>query len=127
MSEARADIESLMARATAEDWSWLEAVEEKFGVKTPEQRRAKEQAAENRRSLARAAAKIFSTPEGAAVLEMLVDTSLLRTVFVTQLGIDPQQTLAYGAFREGQNALVFQLLRLIAEGRGEAQPPAREG
>lgn len=71
------------------------------------------------------AARLFSTPEGEALLEHLCDAVLRRPVFVTQLGIDPQQALMFGAFREGQAAAVFYLLSLIAAGRGE-QEPSRE-
>lgn len=71
-----------------------------------------------------AAARMFEG-EGEALLEHLCDVALRRPVFVTQLGIDPQQALLYGAFREGQAAMIYYLLQLIAEGRSE-QAPSRE-
>lgn len=72
------------------------------------------------------AARKLGDADGEALLEHLCDVMLRRPVFVTQLGVDPQQALMFGAFREGQAAAIFYLLALVAEGRSE-QPPTREG
>lgn len=72
------------------------------------------------------AARLFGSRDGEDLLEALCDACLRRPVFVTQIGVDPMQALAYGAFREGQAAAVYLLLAWIAEGRSE-QAPNREG
>lgn len=78
------------------------------------------------RKVREAAARIAATADGADLLEALCDATLRRPVFVTQFGVDPQQALLMGAFREGQNAAIFMLLAWIAEGRSE-RPVNREG
>ena len=73
-----------------------------------------------------AAARLFDTPDGRAVLEYLCDATLRRPTFIAHLGLEPMKAYGHGVFREGQNSAVYLLLSLIAEGRGE-QPIAREG
>lgn len=68
------------------------------------------------------AAAIFGTIEGRRVLEWLCDVTVRRPMWIMNVS-DP---LLYAAMREGQNAIVYILLRLIAEGRKE-QPPERQG
>ncbi len=68
------------------------------------------------------AAAIFGTVEGKRVLEWLCDVTVRRPIWIMNVS-DP---LPYAAMREGQNAIVYILLRLIAEGRKE-QPPQRQG
>lgn len=113
-------LEDLMRGAASADWSWFEDVEKRMGQQPSTETEAL------RSRLAAAASRIFDTDDGRLVLQTLVDVTLLRSIFVTQIGIDPMQAYAFGAFREGQNALATQLLRLIAEGRGEAPPQPRE-
>ncbi len=83
-------------------------------------------ALEAQQHIAQAAARLFASDDGRTVLEWLCDVTLRRPVFMTQLGLDPMQAHVHGAFREGQNALVFAIMAAMAEGRQE-QPPQREG
>ncbi len=68
------------------------------------------------------AAAIFGTVEGWRVLEWLCDITVRRPIWIMNVS----EPLSYAAMREGQNAIVYTLLRLIAEGRKE-QPPQRQG
>lgn len=68
------------------------------------------------------AAAIFGTVEGRRVLEWLCDVTVRRPMWIMNVS----EPLTYAAMREGQNAIVYILLRLIAEGRKE-QPPQRQG
>ena len=76
-----------------------------------------------RRQIAACAAQVFATDEGRVVLEFLFDATLRRPVFMPGLG---PEGLVYAAHREGQNAVVWQIVQAIAEGRCEI-PPNREG
>lgn len=114
-------LQALQASAAAGGWDWLEAAEKRIFGKAPAALTA-----EARQRLAEATARIFNSPDGAILLEAMLDRTLRRIVFVTQLGVDPQQALLHGAFREGQNALAAEILRLKAEGEKVAPPPPRE-
>lgn len=81
---------------------------------------------EEAKSVRAAAARLFDTADGRAVLEYLCDATLRRPTFIAQIGLDPMKAYGHGVFREGQNSAIYLLLSLIAEGRGE-QPVAREG
>ena len=72
------------------------------------------------------AARLFAGAEGEELLEALCDAVIRRPMFITQMGLPPDQVLAMGQFREGMSASIFLLLTWIAEGRSE-QPPQREG
>lgn len=79
--------------------------------------------AQARSQIAACAAHVFATDEGRVVLEFLFDATLRRPVFLPGLG---PEGLVYAAHREGQNAIVWQIVQAIAEGRAEI-PPNREG
>lgn len=119
--QALSDMERL---AQGQDWSMFDALDPavRSGV---DPRIAEEEDKLKRQRISAAAAKIFSTPEGELVLETILDKTLRRTTYFAMLGIDPMQAAMFGAFREGQNALMTEILRLVAEGRGEPQPPQR--
>jgi hypothetical protein len=117
-------LNDMMRLASGQDWSMFDALDPavKDGV---DPRIAKQEQELERQRISSAAARIFSTPEGELVLDAILDKTLRRTCYFAMLGIDPGQVAMFGAFREGQNALVTEILRLIAEGRGEPQPPQR--
>jgi len=117
-------VEDLISSAKNADWSWFEKLEVQFGGGAAREKQLEVEA--RRRELAGAAARVYDTPDGQLLIQSFVDATLLRQVFVTQLGVDPMQAYAYGAFREGANAFVTQLLKLIAEGQSEPAPPSRE-
>lgn len=54
------------------------------------------------------------------LLEWLCDITLRRPVFLPTLGPD---ALAFVAHREGQNLIVWELLRAVAEGQAEPLQP----
>lgn len=117
-------LNDMMRMASGQDWSMFEALDP--AVKDGVDPRIAEQEQElERQRICAAAAKIFSTPEGELVLETILDKTLRRTTYFAMLGMDPGSVAMFGAFREGQNALVTEILRLVAEGRGEPKPPQR--
>jgi hypothetical protein len=58
-----------------------------------------------------------------AAIEWLCDISLRRPVHLPMLGAEGQ---LYAAHRDGANALAWQIIQAIAEGRDQP-PPMREG
>ncbi len=122
-------IEALLSAAKRDDWGGLNELMAQFGA-DPQKREAQARdkaAQEARRAKYLAAlAAVFSTDEGALVLDELCDGTLRRIAFHTQIGIDPRQALLNGAFREGQNSVVAALLKDLAEVLGDAFPPAKE-
>lgn len=115
-------IDAMMDKLMAQGWDF-------FGDKLTEtldtsSRRAwsSEFEAEAKRRAGDAAA-LFATREGREILEWLCDITVRRPIWVMNLG---SEALTYAAMREGQNAIIYTLMKLIAEGRKE-QPPEREG
>lgn len=117
-------LSKMIQMAQAQDWSAFDALDPALRSEVDPRVAAQEEDLKRQR-IAAAAAKIFTSPEGELVLETILDKTLRRSSFFAMLGIDPMQVAMFGAFREGQNALVTEILRLIAEGRGEPQPPQR--
>ena len=74
--------------------------------------------------LGKDAAALFETRQGRAVLEWLCDVTVRRPAWF--FGLPRDQADLYMAMREGQNGLLFTLLKLIASGR-EEKPPQRQG
>lgn len=68
--------------------------------------------------IAAAAARLAENQDFVWLMEFMADQTLRRVAFVTSgYGFDPAQVALYGSFREGQNAAVFLMFKLIAEGR----------
>ena len=114
------DLQSIIGGAAKGGWDW-------FDQANPEVKRALDvdqaREAEDARSIASAWARFADSPDGRKALERLFDTTLRRTVFFVQLGLDPQSMAVFGAFREGQNALAHEIARQIALGNQEAVKP----
>lgn len=83
---------------------------------------ASEDAAERLR-VARAAARLWADETYRPLIEWLLDTTLRRPISIWGLG---EAKSEYIDRREGANSVVWQLLRMVAEGRNE-EPPTREG
>lgn len=81
--------------------------------------RAKEQ-------VAALAAKLVTDPEWRPLVEWLLDISLRRPTVTMHLAGNRDMRDFHSNFREGQNSIVFLLLREAAVGRKE-RPPTREG
>lgn len=78
-------------------------------------------AAEEEQLITRAWAEMYRDPAGRKALELLFDSTLRRTVFFAGLGTDAQQVALFGVFREGQNALAYEIARLIKKGLGDEE------
>ncbi|MCG8273121.1 hypothetical protein MIC97_16605 [Aquamicrobium sp. NLF2-7] len=117
------DIESLISGAAASGWEWFDAADDKVKQRL-DVRRSLE--GEDARAVARAWAEFAATPGGAKALEAMHKATLGRTVFFVNLGLDPMSMAVFGAFREGQNALVHEIFRQIAKGRNEEGPAPRD-
>lgn len=74
--------------------------------------------------VAKAAARLFSSKEGRAVLEFLADKTVRALRMPMPLGVDAMQAYAHGQRREGQCDTFYLLLSLIAQ--GHEAPPAAE-
>lgn len=79
--------------------------------------------AAERAALAAAAARMAASDDGRLILDWLCARTLGRITFFAQGGMTMEQVAVPGLIREGMNQLVFELLRLVAEGRGETLPP----
>jgi hypothetical protein len=67
-------------------------------------------------------ARVFESDDGRKVLEHLCDITVRRPLWV--FGMPDGEK--YAALREGQNGLIWTILKLLAMGRMEL-PPYREG
>lgn len=122
---SRDTFESLVSGAASAGWEWFEKQEKLFADRS----KLLPDAREARQRLAEAAARLFASEDGLLVFGHIKAATLDRVTFVTQLGIEPNQALLYGAFREGQNALYVALAKLAHEGRqdpAETTPTRRE-
>lgn len=117
------DFEDLVTKAASAGWEWFDqhdkAIRERLDVR-------QSLGSENARAVARAWAEFAATPGGRKALEAMHAATLGRTVYFVNLGLDIQSMAVFGAFREGQNALVHEIFRQIARGREEAEPQPRE-
>lgn len=113
-------IEDLIEGAAAGGHEWFSAVDERIRSKL-ELKQAKD--SEDAKTIAAAWARFADEPDGRKALERLFDTTLRRTVFFVQLGLDPQSMAVFGAFREGQNAVAYEIARQIGLGNAEAVTP----
>ncbi len=76
--------------------------------------------------VAAAYARFFASADGQVILEHLCDVTVRQPTFISAIGIDPMQAYADGCRREGTNALVYYIMKMIAMGRSQV-PPQREG
>ena len=84
-----------------------------------EARRAAEIALAGQEAVARAAARLFSTPDGADVLQWLLDGTLRAPVAMQG---PREQAFDDALRREGANGVAWAVLRLIAKGREQPAP-----
>lgn len=127
MIDKHPTVADLIQTAAGGGWEWFDQMQNhlKLGAR-PKSEAEKARDADARRALAEGTARIFDSEDGAILLEHMVEATFRRIVFFTQLGVDPQQALLQGAFREGMCAIVAEILKLIAEGRQVAAPKTRE-
>lgn len=110
------EMEDILRGARSGGWEWFDELDPKVRDLV-EVKQAK--AEEDRRTIAQAWAEFSRTPGGRKALEHLFATTIDRTVFFVQLGLDPMSMAVFGAFREGQNALAHEIRRQIAAGSGD--------
>lgn len=113
-------LQDIISSAAKGGWDWFEKAD-------PEVKRALElkqaKDADDQKAVARAWARFARSSDGKKALEQLFDTTLRRTVFFASLGLDPMSMAVFGAFREGQNALAYEIARQIGLGNSEAVKP----
>lgn len=117
------NLEEIMSGAASSGWEWFDKVDPAIRDLV-EVKRAKD--GEDAKAIARAWAEFAATPGGEKALTFLFGTTIDRTVFFVQLGLDMASMATFGAFREGQNALAHEIRRQIAIGRGDDQPKPRD-
>jgi hypothetical protein len=113
-------MESLIADASRAGWDWFQSAD-------PTVQRAldvnQSKDAEDAKTIASAWSRFARSPDGRKAIERLFDTTLRRSVFFAQLGLDLNSMAVFGAFREGQNALAHEIARQIALGNAEKLKP----
>ena len=113
-------MEQIIGGAAKGGWDW-------FGALPDNVRQALDTAqakdAEDGRAIASAWARFHDSPDGRKALEALFDSTLRRTTFFVNLGLDPMSMATFGAFREGQNALAHEIARQIGLGMAEPVKP----
>lgn len=108
-------IEQMLRLARAEGWDFFK---QRMGVDPND--RASTPEADKMALIQADFRKVFATIEGHRVLEHLADITVRRPLWF--LGVPPE----YCHMREGQNALFFTILKILATAR-EENPPVREG
>src|SRR5574337_237162 len=105
-----------------EGWSFFEHPSD------PKKGAPKDAAAAERAERAAAnLARLFGSDPGFRdALEFLLEGTLRRALLIAPLELDPMKGYAYGQFREGQNACMWWILKLIAMGRKDPPEPSRE-
>ncbi|MFK0330901.1 hypothetical protein ACIQUB_07235 [Rhizobium sp. NPDC090275] len=113
-------MESLIADASRAGWDWFDqadpSVQQALNVNQSKQN-------EDDKAIALAWARFAKSSDGRKAIERLFDTTLRRSVFFAQLGLDLNSMAVFGAFREGQNALAHEIARQIALGNAEKIKP----
>lgn len=78
------------------------------------------EAQEKSKAIARAWANFADTVEGRLALETMLDVTIRRVKFHYQPGIGTEHVALSGVFREGQDALAWEIMRQVALGDGVA-------
>ncbi|WP_054782860.1 hypothetical protein [Pseudovibrio denitrificans] len=118
-------IAELMGNLQGDDWGSVDGLMNKFSADPKAKEKASQENRENQRRRTQylaALATVFSSEEGQLVLDELLNGTVRRIKFHTQLGIDPWQSHAYGCYREGQNSVVAMILKDLAEVGGGVAP-----
>lgn len=113
-------MEHIISNAGKGGWSWFQSADENVRKALETKQKL---AAEDASAIAHAWADFAATPGGRKALDHLFDTTLRRTVYFANLGVDIHSMAVWGAFREGQNALAQEIARQIGKGRNEEVKP----
>lgn len=114
------NFESIIASAGRDGWDFFKNVDP--NVKTALDVNQSKNTLDAK-TIASAWARFARSPDGRKAMEQLFDTTLRRTVFFVQLGLDPASMATFGSFREGQNALAHEIARQIGIGNQERVKP----
>lgn len=115
--------QDLIGGAAQGGWDWFDRADGEI-QKRLDVRRDLE--GEDAKAVARAWAEFSRTPGGEKALLALFNSTIRRTVFFVNLGLDPMSMAVFGAFREGQNALAEEIKRQIFKGLNEEAPKPRD-
>jgi len=110
----------VIEQAGAMGWDWFNQLP---AGATTANAAAKAQEIALTQRLAQACARLGDNADFVLLLEHLVDTTIMQPVQYVALGLPIDQTALNAARREGENALVWKILKLVREGR--AIPLAR--
>ena len=78
------------------------------------------EAQEKSKAIACAWANFAGTVDGKLALESMLDVTIRRVKFHYQPGMTPDQVALPGVFREGQDAIAWEIMRQVALGDGVA-------
>lgn len=115
------DMGRLIAQADSMGWEWFEHLAPGVSKGDP---KAIALAAVRSNRLAEACMRLAGNDDFKLLLEHFVDTTILQPLQYVALGLPIDQTALNAARREGENALVWKILKLIAEGRKMPVGPA---
>lgn len=119
-------IEDLIRGAQSGGWEWFKKFDEQMNARISGDRKPPDPGPDQAEAI-RAAWKAFAQSEGGKLaLQDLCDRTLNRATFLTHLGLPADQLAIYGAAREGQNAIVLAILRIISEDEAEHKKPTRK-
>lgn len=86
-------------------------------------RKARQVSSDARQTVAGAVLRTFSTPDGQRVLEYLVGGYIRRHEDITSMGLPMETAIQLHAAKDGAKTVVYDLLRLMQEGKN---PPAAQ-
>lgn len=112
MTQSRVEIEDIVSRL------------KEMGLSTDELEKQVDQTYESRAKLYASSQKfqkLFSTTNGQAVLELLMDQTLRRSTWMA--GDNAHVTMSYGLHREGQNSIMVWILKHLEI--AQAGPPKK--
>lgn len=104
----------LIAKADEMGWDWFGQLPGGAANTTAAEAA---QAIALQKRLAQACARLGDNDDFLFLLQHLVDTTVLQPVQYVALGLPIDQTALNAARREGENALVWKILKLVREGR----------
>lgn len=95
---------------------------------TPEQRADVDRMEALAKQRAAAVARVYATPDGRELFELLADVTVRRGAFLYAHGMSAEAVALQGVMREGQNSMFAYLLQVVSAGlAGAAVPPEPEG
>lgn len=117
------DIEKLLRSAGDNGWEFFEGL---LGTDAKRATSVSPEQIARAEKLAHVWATFYGSEDGRLAIEHLIEITLGRPTFIAQLGLPMDAAYGHGCQREGQNAIVFTVLKMIAEGRKERAPERTE-